>query len=240
MVRTAAPSPSCPEPTTRAGAGELAALVDEIEATAADESCGDMEEGGIKSLRNLWNRSATFVGMVRRRPFRATLPLPPRPEPACAGLGVCRQLDKDPVTVVAENALGSGSGPGGGGSPPEHNHVVSMIATATAPGAGGEAAHLDFLPMEVDEELLRDGVIELPLFITTALYCLSGGVAEIVSPAPPCRAPGPPDPAPCVPTPGVSPTDGKKRGGGGGWARYGLKRVNESGSPELLPPGHRA
>ena len=53
----------------RAGAGELAALVDEIEATAADDSCGDMEEGGIKSLRNLWNRSATFVGMVRQRPF---------------------------------------------------------------------------------------------------------------------------------------------------------------------------
>ena len=104
------------------------------------------------------------------------------------GWACVRQLDKDPVTVVAEHALGSGSGPGGGGSPPEHNHVVSMIATATAPGAGGEAAHLDFLPMEVDEELLRDGVIELPLFITTALYCLSGGVAEIVSPAPLCPA----------------------------------------------------
>ena len=81
-MRTAAPSTAAtppPNPATlllsrggggaRAGAGELAALVDEIEATAADESCGDMEEGGVKSLRNLWNRSATFVGMVRRRPF---------------------------------------------------------------------------------------------------------------------------------------------------------------------------
>ena len=134
-------------------AAEAAALADEIDRTPLDASCGDLELDGVVSLSNPWNRSLPFVGF----------------------------LDRDPVAVVAENALGSGSGPGGGGSPPHDNHVVSMIATRAAPGAAGasDGVHLDFLPMEVDAELLASGEIAMPLFITTALYCLTAGTAEV-------------------------------------------------------------
>lgn len=132
---------------------EVAELVGAIDTTAIDDQCGDLDAAGIKSLRNPWNRSMLFVGY----------------------------LDRDPVAVVAEQALGSGSGPGGGASPPEHNHVVSMVATRAKPGApaSDDGLHLDFLPIEVDSDLLASGEIEMPMFITTAVYCLTAGPAEI-------------------------------------------------------------
>jgi hypothetical protein len=132
---------------------EVAALVEAIDATALDEQCGDLDVDGIKSLSNPWNRSMHFV----------------------------QYLDRDPVAVVAENALGGGSGPGGAASPPEHNHVMSMVATRTAPRTAAYSAglHLDFLPMEVDAELLASGELAMPLFITTAVYCLTAGPAEV-------------------------------------------------------------
>ena len=132
---------------------QVAELVSAIDIMPIDERNGDMDADGVKSLRNPWNRSMLFVGY----------------------------LDRDPVAVVAEQSLGSGSGPGGGNSPAHHNHVVSMVATKAAPGAAApdDGLHLDFLPMEVDSDLLASGEVEMPMFITTAVYCLTSGPAEV-------------------------------------------------------------
>lgn len=132
---------------------QVAELVSAIDTMAIDDRSGDMNADGVKSLRNPWNRSILFVGY----------------------------LDRDPVAVVAEQALGSGSGPGGGTSPAHHNHVVSMVATKAIPGAAApdDGLHLDFLPMEVDSDLLASGEVDMPMFITTAVYCLTSGPAEI-------------------------------------------------------------
>ena len=64
-----------------------------------------------------------------------------------------------------------------------------MVATATsrdndAPASAsgdvvGRDIHVDFIPMDVDEALLVSGRVEMPLFIVTALYCLTDGKAEV-------------------------------------------------------------
>tara|TARA_B100001123_G_scaffold449684_1_gene616066 strand:+ start:2290 stop:3198 length:909 start_codon:yes stop_codon:yes gene_type:complete len=76
-------------------------------------------------------------------------------------------LDKEPVIDIEEAILG------------EDCHAIGMTSWITGPGRADQALHADYQPIEVPEELLLSGQVEIPVFISTAHFYLDDTTEEL-------------------------------------------------------------
>ena len=71
-----------------------------------------------------------------------------------------RFLDMEPSASLAERLMG------------EDCHVIGMSAWTTGPNRPDQNLHVDYLPLEISEDLLINGTVKMPVFIATAHYYL--------------------------------------------------------------------
>lgn len=76
-------------------------------------------------------------------------------------------LDKPGVIELAEAAHGS------------ECHVIAMTAWITGPGRPDQRLHVDWLPMELPEDVIADPRVKVPIFVSTAHFYLDDLYEEL-------------------------------------------------------------
>ena len=69
-------------------------------------------------------------------------------------------IDLYPVCDVVEEVMGDDA------------HIIGQTGWVTGPGRPDQGLHLDYLPLEVPEEILKSGAVTMPVMIMTAHYYL--------------------------------------------------------------------
>ncbi len=78
-----------------------------------------------------------------------------------------RYLDIEPVIDIAEAIMG------------EDCHAIGMTGWVTGPGRPDQALHVDYQPLEVQEELLTSRQVNVPVFIATAHFYLDDTTEDL-------------------------------------------------------------
>ena len=69
-------------------------------------------------------------------------------------------VDRYPVCDTVEAVMGADA------------HIIGLTGWVTGPGRADQGLHLDYLPLEVPEDILRSGRVVVPVMIMTAHYYL--------------------------------------------------------------------
>ena len=78
-----------------------------------------------------------------------------------------RFLDMEPAASLAERLMG------------EDCHIIGMTAWMTGPNRPDQSLHVDYIPLEIPEDLLLNGTVKMPVFIATAHYYLNDLYEEL-------------------------------------------------------------
>lgn len=68
-------------------------------------------------------------------------------------------VDQNPVIDTVEAVMGSDA------------HIIGLTGWVTGPGRPDQTLHLDYLPLEIPEDILLEGTVTMPVMIMTAHYC---------------------------------------------------------------------